>query len=73
MAKVQSSRSAKYQGPKASPNRAKQPISSHVGYGDSRGMMDAFVSPGQQAEETKGLQEIMDEELAAQVSKDVEV
>ncbi|XP_038062980.1 uncharacterized protein LOC119733652 isoform X2 [Patiria miniata] len=76
MTKVQASRSAKYQSPKASPKAAKQPISLQRGYGDGRSTMGGFVPmgpPRPPAEEVKSLREIMEEELAAQLSKDVEV
>ncbi|XP_022086198.1 uncharacterized protein LOC110976861 [Acanthaster planci] len=75
MTEVQSARSAKYQGTKAPLKAAKPPISLRHGYGDSKGMMGALTTTRQPPamEEVKGLKEIMEEELAAQLSKDMEV
>ena len=73
MAEVQTARSAKYQESKASPTRARKLNSSLVGYGDNKGMIDPLTLPRQSVQETTSLKEIMDEQLAAQLSKDVEV
>ncbi|XP_071786915.1 uncharacterized protein [Asterias amurensis] len=72
MAEVQTARSAKYQESKASPTRARKLNSYLVGYGDNKGMIDPLTLPRQSVQETTSLKEIMDEQLAAQLSKDVE-
>ena len=73
MAEVQTARSARYQESKASPTRAMKLNSSLVGYGDNKGMIDPLTLPRQPVQERTSLKEIMDEQLAAQLSKDVEV
>ena len=81
LSKVQSERSAQYLSPRASPKRRWRPVGIQEGYSDGKEAMSLGHStppptpprPLPAPESGKGLQEIMDEELALQLSKDAEV